>query len=48
MEIKKKSFFFLEKLIELKKVQRGATLGTLGVYKRFRGKGKKKRENQKN
>jgi hypothetical protein len=40
--------YFFEKSIALKRVQRGATLGTLEVYKGVRGKGKGKKENQKN
>jgi hypothetical protein len=40
--------FFFEKSIALKRAQRGATLGTLEVYKRVRGKGRRKKENLKN
>jgi hypothetical protein len=40
--------FFFEKSIALKRAQKGATFGTLEVYKRVRGKGRRKKENLKN
>jgi hypothetical protein len=37
-------FFFFEKSIELKKAQRGATLGTLEVYKGLGGRGEERKK----